>query len=310
MTTEAVRTEDLEFFLSFAEMNKEFSDVSKKEKYGDCNNPDNMLLNSDLGLDEWITSALEPVRDKFLTVGPHPPIAANPAPIPTAAFQRSLEEIRALKTTPPKGTGPGGVASKDIANIAGAKTLLEKAKQFVDEIAKPLADEAASHVPECSKVIGDFKDAGVIAVANTAAAFLNMSPDSSTDAALAEVRKHAAEADKAAQNVLSTFEKCQRNRPPSPTTKVAVYDPEDLISHQVNFYVTVTGSVSPQLKLVRVTEPTTTTLWSATRKNTNTLIIVLGSPTTAPDGSTTGSQAMNNQMQASLLSQAITSLPH
>ena len=175
-------------------------------------------------------------------------------------------------------------------------------------MAKPLADEAASHVPECSRVIGSFKDAAVIAAANAAAASLSMSPGSDTTSALVEVRKYAAQAESAAQNVLTTFNKCQNNKPPTPTSKVAVYDPEDLISHQVNFYVTATGACSAieACSSDRVNFPA---LFSATRKNTNTLIVVFVAPT-APDGSTIASPAMNNQIQAALISQAVTSALH
>lgn len=276
---------------------------------GNCDSPDICFSTAILGLKEWVNAALEPVQDKFLTVGPHPPLAANPTPIPTAPFQRTLNEIQALKIQPPS-YGPGEEVPRDVADIAQAKALLDKAKQFVDQIAKPLADEAASHVPECSRVIGSFKDAAVIAAANAAAASLSMSPGSDTTSALVEVRKYAAQAESAAQNVLTTFNKCQNNKPPTPTSKVAVYDPEDLISHQVNFYVTATGSVAPQLKLVQVTASTFPALFSATRKNTNTLIVVFGSPATAPDGSTIASPAMNNQIQAALISQAVTSALH
>jgi hypothetical protein len=66
----------------------------------------------------------------------------------------------------------------------------------------------------------------------------------------------------------------QKKPPPGP----ALYDPIDLIGETVNFYITLSGSVTPTWKLVRVTAPLAPTFASAIRKNTNTLILTLGRP--------------------------------
>jgi hypothetical protein len=95
----------------------------------------------------------------------------------------------------------------------------------------------------------------------------------------------------------------KRNDPPK------VYDPIDAISETVNFYVTSTGSVTPMWKLVTVTAPLAPTFASAIRKDTNTLILSLGRPIISSDGSVSASQSMNNQILASLLSQAIAQRP-
>ncbi|WP_158810801.1 hypothetical protein [Beijerinckia sp. L45] len=72
LSTEAVRQEDLEFFLSFAEL----TDDGKISKYegNKCQEPFGQLLESDMKLDELFDSALQPVADRVLTTGDHPPL--------------------------------------------------------------------------------------------------------------------------------------------------------------------------------------------------------------------------------------------
>jgi hypothetical protein len=80
-----------------------------------------------------------------------------------------------------------------------------------------------------------------------------------------------------------------------------------VISETVNFFVTGTGSVTPTWKLVKVTAPLAPVFLSGSRKDTNTLILAMGRPAAAvAGGAITASNAMNNQILASILSQAIT----
>ena len=92
---------------------------------------------------------------------------------------------------------------------------------------------------------------------------------------------------------------CQTPKPKD----VASYDPIDLISEQVTFYVTLTGSVSPAWKLVAITSPIAPSLFTATRKDTNTMILALGRP--AAQGGLSGNVAVSNQILAGMLSQAL-----
>ena len=306
LTTEAVRTEDLAFFLSFSEMRDEQGDPRAPAKYNWCDLPDRMFLDSDLGLEQAVDNALAPIRDELLTPGTHPPIPTSPAVLPTGMFERSLADIQKLITTQNRPLVADTAAERK-ADIDEAKALVDKAKKFVDDVAKPIADEAPTFVPECARVIVAFKDSGVVAVAEATAVAHNMSPATDTKPQLAEVRKYAKAAEDGAQKALTFFKTCQAHRPDS-LSKPAKYDPVDLISHQVNFYVTFSGSVAPQWKLVRVTAPNGTSLASASRKNTNTLIIVFGAPAVAPNGQPGGSVAMNNQILSALIGQNLT--PH
>ena len=79
-----------------------------------------------------------------------------------------------------------------------------------------------------------------------------------------------------------------------------------MIGETVNFFVTSTGSVTPGWKLVHVTAPLAPTFLAGSRKDTNTLILAMGRPAPAAGGGVVGSNAMNNQILSSILSQAIT----
>ena len=84
-----------------------------------------------------------------------------------------------------------------------------------------------------------------------------------------------------------------------------VYDPISTITETVYFYITVTGSVTPTWKLVRVTAPIAPTFVSAMRKDTNSLILTMGRPVTGSNGDLVASESMNNQILYSILGQSI-----
>jgi len=84
-----------------------------------------------------------------------------------------------------------------------------------------------------------------------------------------------------------------------------VFDPVSTITETVNFYVTVTGNVTPTWKLVRVTAPTAGTFLSGSRKDTNTLILSMGRPTPGKDGGPPDTSAMDSQILYSILGQAL-----
>jgi hypothetical protein len=83
------------------------------------------------------------------------------------------------------------------------------------------------------------------------------------------------------------------------------YDPISTIGQTVNFFVTSSGSVTPTWKLINVTAPLANTFLSASRKDTNSVIISMGRPVVAADGTISASQSMNNQILAAQLGQAI-----
>jgi hypothetical protein len=71
----ASRTEVLSFTISLAEL-------WKWKRHGDCNLPGGSDLYGNLGLQEWIASALAPVEFGLLRVGRHPPPGGKSPPAP------------------------------------------------------------------------------------------------------------------------------------------------------------------------------------------------------------------------------------
>ena len=108
------------------------------------------------------------------------------------------------------------------------------------------------------------------------------------------------------REMMSAITKCnQKTQEKAKNKRPTLYDPIETISETVNFYLTVSGSITPIWKLVRVTAPLAPTLASGSRKDTNTLILTMGRPLIA-DGKAQASMAMNNQILASLIAQAVT----
>jgi hypothetical protein len=69
LTTQAVRQEDVEFLVSFSDIDKEFQQTSTGPFYYSCPEDRGLLLESDLGLDKLINNALSPVENGVLVPG-------------------------------------------------------------------------------------------------------------------------------------------------------------------------------------------------------------------------------------------------
>ncbi|MFK4502887.1 hypothetical protein ABIF86_007178 [Bradyrhizobium japonicum] len=108
------------------------------------------------------------------------------------------------------------------------------------------------------------------------------------------------------QAMLTDITGCKE--PPTKPAKpaVALYDPIDLIQETANFYITASGSVAPSWKLVRISAPLGSPLFSATAKTTDSMIVTMGRPN-IENGRQVPSKSMENSLQASLISQAINS---
>ena len=74
-----------------------------------------------------------------------------------------------------------------------------------------------------------------------------------------------------ANKMIASFKKCAVEKRARAAPKL--YDPIDLMGETINFYVTASGSITPTWKLVSVTAPLSSTFASASRKDTNTLIL-------------------------------------
>jgi hypothetical protein len=315
-TTEAVRQEDIEFFLSLSEL------VSGEHavKLSECDRATNgVLLESDLRLGEVFDAALQPVRNGILVRGPNTGPAATPPPIPAGEIDKLLNAGGITKPTPPNAKdlkdfleNPRG--PNPLAPYKSAAVQLEvKAQALINNVVKPLVDTATAFT--CLKQ--PINAPRYAAIANSAQVTIQkIAVDNAVDNAkdpmeaqrvLDEETKYEKAVEEQTKNFVDALSDCLANFKPEKKAPVE-YDPIDVISQQVNFYITVTGNVTPSWKLVRTSGPTTP-MFTATRKDTNTLIIALGRPTTTPDGSVVASTPMNNAILAAILGQAITNAP-
>jgi hypothetical protein len=105
LTTQAVRTEDIEFFISFQEMLNEMSNPKTwSETYEYCRRDSGILLESELGLKAVLDKALAPVRTSVLYTGTNNPGLGGGQPkIPAGevkSIQTALENLRKIDNQP------------------------------------------------------------------------------------------------------------------------------------------------------------------------------------------------------------------
>jgi hypothetical protein len=356
ISTEAIRQEDIEFLVSFSDMNKEFQKPSRLELYHGCDFENGLFLESDLGLGALVNSALEPVETGVLyrgqNVGPGAPppaipdkqmndlkqqlqdlkeVAKNlprPSPdqsisdlanvlpnksqfnaliskfnIPINAISKSETQLKSEGQPPPSNLN----TVKDIlANTIEATTEETRTQSIINDVVKPLYGIASSSLD--SSCLKGVTEKQFEAITWSAKVSLNViKVDNATDLdksneALEAVKKARDQVIKAASDMIGEISSCKK---PPAKKQPPEYDPIDVIGETVNFFVTSTGSVTPGWKLVHVTAPLAPTFLSGSRKDTNTLILAMGRPAPAAGGGVVGSNAMNNQILSSILSQAI-----
>jgi hypothetical protein len=332
LSTQAVRTEDIEFFLSFPDVIHEFRTMSRHKRrtvYNDCAFENGLFLESDLDIKSMLDRALAPVGEGVLRTGKNVPLPGGPAPIPAKdrqAIADAVKELRETRITPGaftdaeikqlspdalnalQATPPGRQDLNRSAKIASDALRVERnAQAIVRNIVNPLFEIASTSLAgrDCLKDITQDKYSATTfsAVVSVKKVAVDNAPDiSGMEEALREMKKAEKDLVEAAQQMVDAIQACSEEKPPP--VKEAAYDPIDLISETVNFYVTYSGSVTPAWKLVRVTAPLAPTFLSGSRKDTNTLIMVMGRP--AAEGKGGASAAMNQQVLSSILREAIT----
>jgi hypothetical protein len=304
LTTEAVRTEDLEFLMSFSDLEKEFANPANAELYRGCNFDDGVLLESDLGLGALIDSALEPIEHGVLkpgnNIGPGaaPPPATQPSGrVQLSALEKSQKEKPSFKA----------LLQEEI-NRDLAKDIETRTQAIINNVVKPLYGIAttSSFSPKCLATVTKNQNEAIVYSINVSRAKVQVDQNTPNNKPLDDEKKYFKQTVNAANDMISSFKTCtaevQKKKPKE-------YDPIDVISETVNFYITGSGSVTPTWKLVHVTAPLAGTFASASRKDTNTLILSMGRPILAADGSITASQTMNNQILAALLNQVLSQRP-
>jgi hypothetical protein len=306
ITTEAVRQEDMEFLISFSDMVKEFSNPKKRELYQGCVFNDGLLLESDLGLADLVDSALKPIESKVLYPGNN--IGPGAAPPPAPEKLSPAGELGAITNKVQK-RNQFVILGFGLTNEAAE--IETRTQNIMNNMVKPLyaIASASSLASAClADVTQKYNKAVIlsIGVSEGVIKYDTASSEASRQQALDAVKEDFTGVIDATNKLFDSYSKCAQQ---VQKNKLKVYDPIDVISETVNFYVTSSGSVTPTWKLINVTAPLAATFASASRKDTNTLILSLGRPVLTPDGGITASQAMNNQILASLLSQALSQRP-
>ena len=377
-TTQVQRQEDVEFLLSFKDIDKQYdSGELDTPLYHYCQPEPGLLLESDLGLKRFIDAALQPVETRILTPGNNiGPNAGPPTPIPKSDYKKLAtvpanpvnreavpsESINKIAAKLPKNelvfkqllqkfnispeiaemTSPeldkqtpsdkknADTIKKLLANSVDATAVETKTQAIINDIVKPrYAIAQASLDQSCLGPITQSQYEAIAQSANVSSFVVKVdkaaekaAAKNASDADVAQATIDSADAldaaNKARDAVIAQTNamadqmsdctlKTKKIKAAEKKAGPPVYDPISTISETVNFYVTITGSLTPTWKLVQVTAPTSSTFLSGTRKDTNTLILTMGRPTVGANGEAKASDAMNNQLLYSILGQALSS---
>jgi hypothetical protein len=299
--SQAVRQEDYEYLLSFKELQKEFSDVPKVEAlYNSCRLDQGLLLESELGLKALIDAALAPVQSGVLRAGPGN-FGPGAGPTPQGKLPPPADQLKSIE----RNRGPGGNKAAFLTPGNEATDIETETQAIINNVVKPLyaLASASSFDPKCLAGITVDQSKAIISSIGVSINVPKFT-QSGDSKVLDRIKKDFTDTVDSANRMIAGYRACATalGRQDNKT-----YDPINLISQTVNFYITSSGSVTPSWKLINVTAPLAGTFLSASRKDTNTLIISMGRPIVAANGTISASDAMNNQILASLLGQAISS---
>jgi hypothetical protein len=252
LDTTAERTEILSFSLSLAEM-RQF------RQRAECNLPEGRGLYGNLGLKEWLDSALTPVESGQLTVGRHPPPSKKSPPVPPVLVPTF--ELRKLDP---------------LADLKAAKGVVVHYAKVSDEALARARQSGAR-----DKIQATYDDAGLIQrsvvlagpkrdeVKKLVKELLKSEPDLAVK--INELNTEATEAGARLDEAKKEVDQIIKDLPRDP--------PIDSLSHSVKFVVAVSGSLSPNWVLVHFRGPTASgNLLSGSHTRTHTLSIAMGSP--------------------------------
>jgi hypothetical protein len=361
VTTEAIRTEDIEFLVSFSDMISEFQTPSKRTLYNGCEFEPGTLLESDLGLSALINSSLEPIASGVLYQGNNIGPGAAPPAIPASQLKdisKQLEKLKSASSGLPavnpnqsisdlanlfqnksqlnslvkKFEIPNDLMSKSAndlkkeqkaepSDVTSVKTILVYADQahteeqrtqaIINNIVKPLYGIASTSLdPLCLKDATQSQFDAIAWSAKVSLAVIDVdkaTTETDAETALKAVKGAESSVIDSANKMVSDIKTCGTKK--KPTNGPPQYDPIDVISETVNFYITWSGSVTPGWKLVQVTAPLAPAFLSGFRKDTNTLILAMGRPAPSPTGGVVSSSVMDRQILTSILSQAFMTRP-
>jgi hypothetical protein len=251
----ANRTEVLSFTVSLR-------DLRAWKEHGDCNLPSGLDLYGNLGLREWITSALAPVELKQLRVGRHPPPGGKSPPAPPVVPEEEVKGFCDLNVLTR--------AKKAIEHYASiAESALENAAR------NGARDEIQSTYDEAAIVYGAVKEALLqVRQARKEAKERNADGSCSDADSQMSIKMLLADANKAGGRATAAKDSVDKIIDALP------HDPPiDSISHSVNFVVALSGNVTPNWTLVHFKGiGASANLAAASYTETHTLALSMGSP--------------------------------
>jgi hypothetical protein len=289
----ATRNDKLSFTVSMQEL-------MQNRRSEDCLLPDRLGLLGNLGLREWVSSALAPVADGQLTIGYHqPPVgkaSVPPVPGPTmkalvdekpeALLAKAQKAMRAAEEKAEELKGKSAIVMRKVLSKSipmGRK--IQMTYDGVDEVYGEVGE--TTHLVETALDLGwqasrAYRDSGREISAKEKEALARVATDGKTV---------TEQITKAKQTATAAWELLPRD------------PPLDSITHQAKFIVTAAANVTPNWTLVRFRGPgLVAPLASASRMRTNTLDVVLGQPATP------GGKALSDEQQRQLFNLQLDSL--
>lgn len=264
----ASRTESLTFTVSMDELKQEFD-----ANHGDCNLPNGIDLQSDLGLKEWLAGALSPVDDGYLNIGYHKAPKTGGGGTAAKATGDAMRTAGAVLTM--LKAGAGKPACKLLPDPNPGSPERERARRAMAVVICDL-----ERVAEDAAATGDLSAGSVSA--NQVLALTRMIKDIQKTIAAIDVAVPALQAVPAVPvSTITTLRNTAKNLEDSAIGAATFVDPPiDTISHQVQFIIAHNASISPSWTLLHFKGPSPSSgaLASLSKTRTHTLNIVMGPP--------------------------------
>ena len=245
----ATRNETITFTVSLAELRSEFGQASRRN----CEFPNEIDLQSELGLQDWISNALSPADNHQLDVGYHKTpktgAAASTVKAAAAALSKVLTESHVI-------SGPNGTFECVDSDAQTGKPSRPKRVVRQPALARVMCDLFIVLDYDFSNLEGE----QVKTIAQTVRDIQD---------AIRDRLKYGA-ADKVARALEKT----------AIELTVFLDPPIDTITHQVQFIIVWNANITPSWTLVNFKGPgpASGSLLSATKTKTHTLNVVLGPP--------------------------------
>jgi hypothetical protein len=241
-------------------------EIWEYRKRAQCNLPEARGVYGNLGLREWVESALAPVDKGQLKVGFHPRPGGKSA-LPPPIVKPETLKMRALQVLGPLETARDAVLH-----------YVKETQKAYDEAYETANDsrvrDRTQKTYEAGLRVYRARDAArreLRKVDREAARLLASKLPEDLIAAVKKLQKEAKEATADAGKTKDAVDNLVKDLPHDP--------PIDALSHSVRFIVAVNGSLSPNWSLVHFRGPTAGgSLLSGSRSRTHTLSIAMGSP--------------------------------